>query len=346
MRFATIVTVAILALVSALLLAPLNYYIPERHAVAQKAMSLGMPAVAAALLSPLVQMSDTRALNNLGVLRARGVGIRQDSVEAQRLFARAAEQGSGRARLNAIMAQRGGCGTRIDDAAITAEALGPLTRSDPMAANLIHDCLYFDATARLLPDRSDRTLAAENETQKPRDAEALLHAGWAMLNLARTTTIPDYGDEEETKRYEEKVLPIARKAMELLFAAGESGAPGAYEALGILSMQFGEKLGDDPLAVRLRDRDNWEWWRSAPTKVTGRRNAGSRTQPSRSCVMTVSPIPARHSARWSRRPAAASTVKSYSKTLCGSTRPSGLSLHRGCVRKPGPYWKSRLQQRR
>jgi hypothetical protein len=47
--------------------------------------------------------------------------------------------------------------------------------------------------------------------------------------------------------------------MELLFAATEAGEPGAYEALGILSMQFGEKLGDDPLAVRLRERDNWEW---------------------------------------------------------------------------------------
>jgi hypothetical protein len=54
-------------------------------------------------------------------------------------------------------------------------------------------------------------------------------------------------------------VPIARKAMELLFAAAEAGAPGAYEPLGILAMQFGDKLGDDPLAVRLRDRTNWEW---------------------------------------------------------------------------------------
>jgi hypothetical protein len=265
MRLATIAVVAILALVSALLLAPLNYYVPERHAVAQKAMSLGMPGVAATLLSPLVQMSDARALNNLAVLHARGVGVNRDMAEAQRLFARAAAQGSARARLNAIMMRQGGCGLNIDSAVRTAEALAPIVQADPAAANLVHDCLYFDETSRLLPDRDARALSTESEAQGPRDAGALLHAGWAMLNLARTTTIPDFSEPDETKRhdaikrYEDKVVPIARKAMELLFAAAEGGAPGAYEPLGILSMQFGDRLGDDPLAVRLRERDNWEW---------------------------------------------------------------------------------------
>jgi hypothetical protein len=47
--------------------------------------------------------------------------------------------------------------------------------------------------------------------------------------------------------------------MELLFAAADAGEPGAYEPLGILAMQFGEKMGYDPLAVRLRERSNWEW---------------------------------------------------------------------------------------
>ena len=258
MRLATIAVVAILALVSALLLAPLDYYVPERHALAQKAMSLGMPAVAATLLSPLVQRSDARALNNLAVLRARGVGVKRDTAEAQRLFIRAAAQGSARARLNAIMMQ-GGCGLNIESAARTAEALAPMVQADPAAANLVHDCLYFDETSRLLPDRSDRALSTETKAQGPRDAGALLHAGWAMLNLARTTTVPNFGDQDAIRRYEDKVVPIAGKAMELLFAAAEAGAPGAYEPLGILSMQFGDRLGDDPLAVRLRERDNWEW---------------------------------------------------------------------------------------
>ena len=47
--------------------------------------------------------------------------------------------------------------------------------------------------------------------------------------------------------------------MELLFAAAEAGEPGAYEPLGTLAMQFGDKMGYDPLAVRLRERSNWEW---------------------------------------------------------------------------------------
>jgi TPR repeat protein len=204
-------------------------------------------------------MSDARALNNLGVLRARGAGVERDPAEARRLFARAAEQGSGRARLNAVMMERGGCGVNTDRAAATAVALGQIAEADPIAANLIHDCLYFDATSGPLPDRSDRALSAESASPQPRDGNALLHAGWAMMNLARTTTIPDYSDEDETRRYEAKVVPIARKAMELLFAATEAGAPAAYEGLGILSMQFGDKLGDDPMAVRLRERDNWEW---------------------------------------------------------------------------------------
>jgi hypothetical protein len=54
-------------------------------------------------------------------------------------------------------------------------------------------------------------------------------------------------------------VPLARKAMELLFAAADAGEPGAYEPLGILAMQFGDKLGYDPLTVRLRERSNWEW---------------------------------------------------------------------------------------
>jgi TPR repeat protein len=259
MRFIAIALVAAVALLSAFLLAPVHYYVAERHALAQKAMSLGMPSVAAALLSPLVQMSDARALNNLAVLRARGAGVERNPAEARRLFARAAEQGSARARLNAVMMEHGGCGLNIDRAAATAVALGPIAETDPTAANLVHDCLYFDATSRPLPDRSDRALAAESAPPQPRDANALLHAGWAMMNLARTTTIPDYSDEEATRRYEEKVVPIARKAMQLLFAATEAGATAAYEGLGILMMQFGDKLGDDPMAVRLRERDNWEW---------------------------------------------------------------------------------------
>lgn len=258
MRFVAVAIVALVAFASALLLAPLKYYVAERHALAQKAVSLHMPSVAAALLSPLAQMSDARALNNLAVLRARGAGVERKPEEARKLFARAADKGSMRARLNAIMMERGGCGLNIDRAAATAVALAPVTQTDPAAANLVHDCLYFDATSGPLPDRSDRAIAAAG-TPQPRDANSLLHAGWAMLNLARTTTIPDFSDEEATRRYEEKVVPIARKAMELLFAAAETGAPGAYEPLGILSMQFGERLGEDPVAVRLRDRSNWEW---------------------------------------------------------------------------------------
>ncbi len=258
MRFVAIAVIAAVGLLSTVLL-PLNYYVTERHALAQQAVSHGMPAVAAALLSPLAEMSDARALNNLGVLRARGAGGEPNPAEARRLFARAAEQGSARARLNAVMMEHGGCGLNTDRAAATAAALGPIAETDPTAANLIHDCLYFDATSRPLPDRSDRALAAESTPPQPRDANALLHAGWAMMNMARTTTIPDYSDEEANRRYEEKVVPIARKAMQLLFAATEAGATAAYEGLGILMMQFGDKLGDDPMAVRLRERDNWEW---------------------------------------------------------------------------------------
>jgi len=226
---------------------------------------LGLPSVAATLLSPLAQMSDARALNNLGVLRARGAGVERNPAEARNLFTRAVAHGSGRARLNAIMTDHGGCGVNIDRAAATAVALESVGDADPAAANLIHDCLYFDATSRALPDRPDRALAAENAPPR-RDGISLLHAGWAMLNLARTTTIPDYSDPEATQRYEEGVIPIARKAMELLFSAAEAGATGAYEPLGILSMQFGEKLGDDPLAVRLRERDNWEWLEAGAEK--------------------------------------------------------------------------------
>lgn len=257
MRRVAIATGAVVLLLSGLLLTPLNYYVAERHELAQKAVDLGMPSIAAALLSPLAQMSDTRALNNLGVLRARGEGVGRDLGEAKRFFARAADR-SGRARLNALMTERGSCGVDAAHAAATAQRLEPLVADDPVAANLIHDCLYFDATEHLQGSRTSRALVAASGTQ-PRSPEALLHAGWAMLNLARTTTIPDFGDDDDVERYHAEVLPIARKAMELLFAAADAGAAGAYDPIGILATQFGEKLGDGPLALRLRERSHGEW---------------------------------------------------------------------------------------
>jgi hypothetical protein len=131
--------------------------------------------------------------------------------------------------------------------------------ADAVAASLVLDCLYFGATAQTLPDRAARSTDAGALVEVSKDASVLLHAGQALLNQARTTQRPTTTDAVARRLYEESVIPIARKATELLFAAADAGAAGAYEQLGILSMQFGRKLGDDPLAARLREKDNWEW---------------------------------------------------------------------------------------
>jgi TPR repeat protein len=204
-------------------------------------------------------LSDARALNNLGVLRARGVGTPRNFDDASRLFARAAERGSVRARLNAAMIPHGACSVNVAQAAATAAALAPIAESDWAAASHIQDCLYFQATSATLPDRDQRSLTAGSQVRQTNDGAALLHSGSALLDRARTTRIPVHGNSDDEKRYLDAVVPLARKAMELLFAAAEAGEPGAYEPLGILAMQFADKLGDDPLAVRLRERSNWEW---------------------------------------------------------------------------------------
>jgi len=259
MRIVSLAIVAVVATISAVLLTPIQYLVAERHALVRQAMAAGVPSVAATLLSPLAESSEPRALNNLGVLRARGLGGARNLDDARLLFARAADRGSARARLNAIMMESGGCGLSVPHAAATAARLARIANQDSAAASLIQDCLYFDATARILPDRDQRSVAAGDLIQTTGAGDALLHSGWALLNLARTTKIPDTTDPEEERQYNAVVVPIARKAMELLFAAAEAGAAGAYEPLGILSMQFGERLGDDALAVRLRDRTSWEW---------------------------------------------------------------------------------------
>ena len=259
MRRVAIGLTALIAVVSAGLLAPLNVFVPQRHALVQKTLVSGWPSIAAALLTPLAELSDARALNNLGVLRARGIGTPRNLVDAGRLFARAADQGSTRARLNGAMIPGGRCGLNVSRAAAKAEALGPIAETDPAAASHIQDCLYFEATSRTLPDRDERSLAAAAQVQQTGDGAALLHSGWALLNRARTAQRPFNDNADEARRYDGVVVPLARKAMELLFAAAEAGDPGAYEPLGILAMQFGDKLGDDPMAVRLRERSNWEW---------------------------------------------------------------------------------------
>ena len=259
MRRVAIGLIALISIVSIGLLAPLNIFVPQRHALVQKAVTSGWPSISAALLTPLAELSDARALNNLGVLRARGLGTPGNLGDANRLFARAADLGSTRARLNGAMIPGGRCGVNVSRAAAKAERLAPIAESDPAAASHIQDCLYFDATSETLPDRDQRSITAATQVQQTSDGPALLHSGWALLNRARTTQIPDHGDPDAQLRYEGVVVPLARKAMELLFAAAEAGEPGAYEPLGILAMQFGDKLGDDPPAVRLRERSNWEW---------------------------------------------------------------------------------------
>jgi TPR repeat protein/uncharacterized membrane protein YhaH (DUF805 family) len=259
MRKMAIALTVVISIVSAGLLAPLNVFVPQRHALVQKALASGWPSVAAALLTPLAELSDPRALNNLGVLRARGVGTPGNFDDARRLFARAADRGSTRARLNSAMIENGRCGLNVAQAADTATGLAPIAESDPAAASHIQDCLYFEATSQTLPDRDQRPLAAATQVQQTSDSAVLLHSGLALLTRARTAQRPFDINPHDDPRYDSVVVPLARKAMELLFAAADAGAPGAYEPLGILAMQFGDKLGDDPQAVRLRERSNWEW---------------------------------------------------------------------------------------
>lgn len=259
MRRMAIALSLLISIVSAGLLAPLNVFVPQRHALAQKALASGWPSVAAALLTPLAELSDSRALNNLGVLRARGVGTPRNFDDASHLFARATDSGSTRARLNAAMIRNGRCGLNVVQAATTAARLAPIAASDPAAASHIQDCLYFEATRETLPDRDQRSIAAATQVQQNGDSTVLLHSGLALLNRARAAPRPADIDSHDDPRYTNVVVPLARKAMELLFAAADAGAPGAYEPLGILAMQFGDKLGDGPLAVRLRERSNWEW---------------------------------------------------------------------------------------
>jgi hypothetical protein len=188
-----------------------------------------------------------------------GAGVPKDLRTAYRLFANAGAKGSVRGRVNLAVLRNGGCGLNVRASAGTAAALQPFVERDPAAPSLVQDCLYFDATADLLPDRDERFIESGARIQQVGDATSLLGAGWALLNLARTTKVPDHRDRVQTAEYEQTVIPIARKAMETLFAAAEAGATGAYEPLGILAMQFGERLGDEPLAVRLREKSNWEW---------------------------------------------------------------------------------------
>jgi uncharacterized membrane protein YhaH (DUF805 family) len=252
-----IIGVVLATLGSAVLLAPNRLLERERHALSHAAMRSGVPSIAAALLRPLASAGHERALNDLGTMFVHGTGVTKDLANARRLLTEAAAKGSVRARVNLALLDNGGCGGNARASADTAAALQPLTSLDPVAPRLVQECLYFDATAAALPDRDRRLVESGTRIRESKDADALLLSGWGLLNRARTTQRP--GNETETAAYERAVIPIARSAMETLFAAAEAGATGAYEPLGILSMQFGEYLGNDPPAVRLRDKSPWEW---------------------------------------------------------------------------------------
>jgi TPR repeat protein len=102
MKVVAVLIIIATAAISVALLFPVKLLMQERQALAQRAIEAGFPAVAATLLAPLAEMNDVQSLNNLGVLRARGVGIERDREAARTLFDRAAHGGSVRARLNVI----------------------------------------------------------------------------------------------------------------------------------------------------------------------------------------------------------------------------------------------------
>lgn len=267
MKIFSIVLFALIALASALLLAPLSILVDARHQLAGYAMRWNMPSTAAAILQALAKTGDRRALNNAGVLLAVGRWSPEAEVRAANYFKQALKAGSHRSLINLALIEMGGCGANVEHAAATATVLRALPKEDDArAVGLILECFYFEATGNLVPDRREYAAEAADIVRRSGNSVLQIETGWRLLNMARGVTRPLNNDRNEREQYNKLVAPLARKAMQLFFAAADAGDARAYDPLLMIKRQFDEALAFDPDADRLRGKTEIQWLETAARK--------------------------------------------------------------------------------
>lgn len=242
-------------------LVPSNRLGPD-HAAARAYVKQDKIAEAAAIYDRLAQKDDAVAINNLAVLKFRGIGVEKDGAEAAHLFQRASKLGLARADLNILLATTYGCPNSTDEDQRMAELERLMTSGDPLAASYLADCLVMDSrSAPLLEGHAhpgERLLAAARIATATGDADEQLHFGFKLAAAAISARNRDPG----TEPIWDMVQDLAQAAMNDFAAAEKQQRVAAFEGYSHLAT-LGDDLGDGALATRIKAKSEDDWLEEA-----------------------------------------------------------------------------------
>jgi hypothetical protein len=246
----------ILAAIAGVYLLPAVGMASASSGLAHTALSAGYPRLAAAVLKPAAAAGDPLAMNDLGVLFHKGVGVEADPAEAARLLSTAAETGLPRARLNLIVALTPQCATSSNDQVFDQfEALA--LAGDTVAASFAADCIGDDRInaifARKTPSWADRLLTLA-EIGSRGDANEKVKFAWLLVAaVGEIDNVKAPGADD--RALSDKLLNLAAR----LLVEARPDKPAAYYGLSTFRDVYSDRLEKGPVADEIMAQTADEW---------------------------------------------------------------------------------------
>lgn len=209
------------------------------------ALARGEADSAARSFEILARLGHADAMNNLAVIRVRGLDGRRDVAAAKELLRRSWDKGQPIAGYNLARLAESRFDTPIEEVAQTLAWLEPLVAAgDPHAAAEMADALGYRNRAALVPDLTERRL--ELRRAAARDGDPVY-----TYRLARTMW-----DEAG----ERKDPALALEAIETMQRAAEAGERRAMLHMGNMEWQSPGWVEDALGPEGFPGGDRFDWW--------------------------------------------------------------------------------------
>ncbi|OJU19680.1 MAG: hypothetical protein BGN89_19545 [Alphaproteobacteria bacterium 64-6] len=256
---ATLAVVCVAALLFVALVP--SHPLGAEHGRARALLANNEIADAAEIYARLGERDDAVALNNLAVLKYRGIGVDKDGAEAARLFGRAARLGLVRARLNILLATTYACRNsgRDNNRRRVGELEALIAAGDGLAASYLADCLAKadgQTSGRVIEvdNPGERLIEAARIATAGGDPDEHLHAGFKLATMVTRAA----AGEVDASGLRDIFPKLAEAAMQHFAAAEAAGEISALLGYSQLS-RLGDSLGGGALAARIRERSEDGW---------------------------------------------------------------------------------------
>jgi TPR repeat protein len=223
-------------------------------------VALGYDVQAVWLFELVAAHGDGDALNNLGLMQARGLGVAKERWRGEALIERAAAKGHVAARYNLAYLQRSDHEAPVESIRKTVALLEPnVTAGDPHSAFLLARRLYYVNRDRVVPDRAARRLELLAIAAASGDIDYRYDYADELVDQGRDTPA---GPEPKEGRWSRAEL--LRRGLEELIAIDAAGDPRAANLIAFVlwqvvsgepSLVTGDIAAQDHLAWRKRSAD-------------------------------------------------------------------------------------------